>query len=132
MPDWWAGAVGTFALSLILACGFLRLRCRGVGPPFGPRAKFWASFIVVATAIVSTAVGLLIVAASHRMPTAYTGIIVPGGLWFTKLPPGGDRLSSGRTFPAAVLTAACTTGWATTCRTGAIPGSRRRRRSRSG
>ena len=104
MPDWLAGAVGTFVLSLILAYGFLRLRCRGVGPPFGPRARFWAFFIVVTTAIASTGVGLLIVAASHHIPAAYVGIIVPGGLWFTKLPPQGDRLSSGRTLPAAVLT----------------------------
>jgi hypothetical protein len=104
MPDWLAGAVGTFALSLILAYGFLRLRCRGVGPPFGPRARFWAFFIVVATAIASTGVGLLIVAASHHIPAAYIGIIVPGGLWFSRLPPQGDRLSSGRTFPALVLT----------------------------
>jgi len=104
MPDWWAGAVGTFALSLILACGFLRLRCRGVGPPFGPRARFWAIFIVVAAAIASTGVGLVIVAASHHIATAYAGIIVPGGLWFSKLPTQGDRLSSGRTLPAVVLT----------------------------
>ncbi len=104
MPDWVAGAGGPFALSLIVACKFLRMRCRGAGPPFGPRARFWAFFIVVATAIVSTGVGLLIVAASHHIFTAYAGIIVPSGLWFTKLPPQGDRLSSGRTFPAVVLT----------------------------
>jgi len=104
MPNWVAGAGGTFALSLILAYGFLRLRCRGVGPPFGSRARFWACFIVVATAIVSTGVGLLIVAASHHIHAAYVGIIVPSGLWFSKLPPQGDRLSSGSTFSAVVLT----------------------------
>ena len=53
MPSW-VGVVGTFVLSLLLAYGFLRLRCHGVGPPFGPRAKVWAFIIVVATAIVST------------------------------------------------------------------------------
>ncbi len=87
MPNWVVGVVGTFGLSLILAYGFLRLRCRGVGPPSGPRARFWAFFIVVTTAIMSTGVGLLIVAASHHIHVAYVGIIVPGGLWFSKLPP---------------------------------------------
>ena len=38
-------AVGTFALSLILAYGFLRLRCRKIGPPFGPHSRYWALFI---------------------------------------------------------------------------------------
>ena len=104
MPNWVAGVAGTFALSLIVAYGFLLLRCRGVGHPFGPRGRFWAFYIVVATAIVSTGIGLLIATASHHMPTAYAGIIVPCGLWFSKLPPQGDRLSSGRTLPAVVLT----------------------------
>jgi hypothetical protein len=104
MPDWVAGVVGTFALSLMLAYGFLRLRCRGVGPPFGPRARSWAFVIVVGTATASTGVGLLIVAASHHIPAAYVGIVVPSGLWLSKLPPAGDRLSSGRTRPIGVLT----------------------------
>jgi hypothetical protein len=104
MPDWVAGVVGTFALSLILAYGFLRLRCRGVGPPFGPHARFWAFGIVLATATASTGVGLLIVAASNHVHAAYVGILVPSGLWLSKLPPRGDRLSSGRTFSIGVLT----------------------------
>ena len=104
MPDWAAGVVGTFALSLILAYGLLRLRCRGVGPPFGPHARVWAFGIVVGTATVSTGVGLLIVAASHHSPAAYVGIVVPSGLWLSKLPPGGDRLSSGQRFSIGVLT----------------------------
>jgi hypothetical protein len=103
MPDWVAGVVGTFALSLILAYGFLRLRCRGIGPPFGRRARFWAYLIVLGTATASTGVGLLIVAASHHVPAAYVGIVVPSGLWLSKLPPGSDRLSSGRTFSVGVL-----------------------------
>ncbi|WP_300609969.1 hypothetical protein [Trebonia sp.] len=85
------GAVGTFALSLILAWGFLRLRCRRVGPPFGPRARYSALFIVVATALVSAGAGLVVVAASHHDHAAYVGIIVPAGLWFGKLPPQRDR-----------------------------------------
>src|ERR1035438_4681373 len=104
MPDWAVGVIGTFAVSLILAYGFLRLRCRAVGPPFGPRARFWAYVIVVGTAALSTGVGLLIVAASNHVHATYVGILVPGGLWLTSLPPRGDRLSSGRTFAAGLLT----------------------------
>ena len=84
-------AVGTFALSLILAYGLLRLRCRKIGPPFGPHARYWTFFIVMSTAIASTAAGLVIVAASHHDPAAYVGIAVPGGLWFRRLPPQRDR-----------------------------------------
>jgi len=90
MPSWVIGVAGTFVLSLIVAYGFLRLRCRGIGPPFGPRARYWAFFIVVATAVMSSAVGLLLVVASKHVP-AYVGIIVPSGLWLGKLPPQRDR-----------------------------------------
>ena len=101
MPNW--GVVGTFVLSLILACGFLRRRCRGIGPPFGPRARFWASVIVVATAAVSAGLGLLIAAASHQIAAAYVGIIVPSALLLSRLPPQGDRLSSGGSAFVGVL-----------------------------
>jgi hypothetical protein len=84
-------AVGTFALSLILAYGFLRLRCRKIGPPFGPRSRYWALFIVVGTAAVAAGAGLLIVAASHHDHASYVGVVVPGGLWFRRLPPQRDR-----------------------------------------
>jgi hypothetical protein len=90
MPGWVIGAAGTFAISLVVAYGFLRLRCRRIGPPFGPRARYWSLFIVVSTAIVSGAVGLLLAVAGQHVP-AYVGIIVPGGLWFSKLPPQRDR-----------------------------------------
>jgi hypothetical protein len=83
-------AIGTFALSLILSYGLLRLRCRKIGPPFGPRARYWSLFIVVATAIVSTGVGLLIVTASHHGHDAFVGAIVPCGLVFRKFPPQRD------------------------------------------
>ena len=85
MPSWVVGVVGTFVLSLLSAYGFLRLRCRGVGPPFGPRARTWAVLVVVATALVSTGLGLLLVAASHHFRAAYVGLIVPSGLWLTAL-----------------------------------------------
>ena len=89
MPGLVLGGLGTFIVSLIVAYMFLRIRCRGIGPPFGRRSRYWAFFIVVSTAALAAAVGVLIVAAS-RVP-AIVGVIVPGGLWFTKLPPQRDR-----------------------------------------
>jgi hypothetical protein len=80
---------------------FLRMRCRGIGPPFGPHARYWASFIVVSTALVSTAVGVLLLAAS-RVP-AFVAVAVPGGLWLTKVPPQRDRDMRPRTW-TSVLT----------------------------
>jgi hypothetical protein len=102
MPGWVWGVVGTFVLSLALACAFLRMRCRGIGPPFGRRAKYWALFIVISTAAVSAGVALIIVTASHG-PAYAVGIIVPGGLWLTRLPPQRDRDMLPRTW-TAVLT----------------------------
>lgn len=91
MLSWVVGVVGTFALSLALARGFLQLRCRGIGRPFGPHARPWALLIVMLTAIVSTGVGLLLVAVSHRIPAVYAGVVGVAGLWFTKVPPQRDR-----------------------------------------
>jgi hypothetical protein len=65
MLGWVVGGVGTFVVSLVFACMFLQMRCRGVGPPFGPHARPWGIFVAVATALVSAAFGLLILAASH-------------------------------------------------------------------
>jgi hypothetical protein len=87
MPDYLLGVVGTFVLSLVLGYWFLRLRCRRKGRPFGPRARGWALLIVVGTAVLSAGAGLLIVAASDHVHAAYTGIIVPVGLWFPRMPP---------------------------------------------
>jgi hypothetical protein len=95
--SWVLGIVGTFTLSLALACGFLLLRCRGVGPPFGPHARPWALLIVVLTAMVSTGVGLFLVAVSHRIPAVYAGVVVVAGLWFTRVPPRRDRDMLART-----------------------------------
>lgn len=86
-----ADAIATFVLSLILASVLLKLRCRKIGSPFGPRAKYWGYFVVLSTAVISTGIGLLIGTASHNDPAAYVGIVVPGGLWFRKLPPQRDR-----------------------------------------
>jgi len=119
MPSW-VGIIGTFVPSLVLAYWSLRLRCRRLGPPFGPqvlrlgapfgrRARYWALFIVVATAIVSTGVCLLIGAVSSHVNAVYVGIIVSGGLWFSRIPPQRDRdmlprtLSSLPTLPFSLL-----------------------------
>jgi hypothetical protein len=90
VPGLVLSGVATFVLSLVVACKVLPMRCRGTGPPFGPRARYWASFIVVSTAIVSTAVGLLIAVATSSAPAALVGVIVSGGLWFAKVPPYRD------------------------------------------
>jgi hypothetical protein len=83
------GVVWTFALSLVLAYTFLRLRCRRTGRPFGPRAKYWALFIATGTALAAAGVGALAAAAGPGF--AYVGILVPGWLWLTRLPPRRDR-----------------------------------------
>jgi len=95
MLGWVVGGVGTFVVSLAFAWVFLKMRCRGVGPPFGPHARPWGVFIAVATALVSTGFGLLILAASHETSAALAGIVVPGGLWFTSVSPPRDRLRAG-------------------------------------
>jgi hypothetical protein len=91
MLGWVVDVVVTFALSLASACYFLRLRSRRVGPPFGPRARYWASPIVAAAAMVSTGVGMVIVAASGTKGGALAGIAVPSGLWLGRAsaPRGG-------------------------------------------
>ena len=87
MLGWVVGGVGTFLVSLAFACWFLRVRCRKIGPPFGPRARPWAILIVLGTALLSTALGLIILAASEQPPAAYIGILVPGGLWIAGVTP---------------------------------------------
>ena len=89
------GGIGTFIVSLVFACVFLRLRCRGVGPPFKPHARPWALLIVLATALVYTGFGLLVLAASHQAPAALVGVVVPGGLWLTSVSAPRDRLRAG-------------------------------------
>jgi hypothetical protein len=83
MPSWVIVA-GTILLSLVSAYGFLRLRCRGGGNPFGRRARWWALAIVVFTAAVSTGVGLAAIAAGGHTIAAYVGLILPSGLWLGK------------------------------------------------
>jgi hypothetical protein len=95
MLGWVVGGIGTFVVSLVFACVFLKMRCRGIGPPFGPHARPWGLFIAVATALVSVGFGLLILAASHQTSAALAGIVVPGGLWLTSVSPPRDRLRAG-------------------------------------
>jgi len=87
LPDFLAGAA-TFVVSLFLAYWFLRIRCRGIGPPFGPRARPWALLIVAGTAALSAGLGLLIAAATGHAHAAFLGVIVPAGLWLPRMPPG--------------------------------------------
>lgn len=84
MPSWAAEAAATFAISAASAYVFLRLRCRGVGYPFGPRARWWAMTVVLMTAIVATGVGMAAVAVSDHLRAAYVGVLVPSGLWLGK------------------------------------------------
>lgn len=84
MPSWAAGAAGTFAISAISAYTFLRLRCRGIGYPLGPHARWWAATVVLITALIATGLGAAAVAVSDHLRAAYIGIIVPSGLWLGK------------------------------------------------
>ena len=102
MPSVVLGGAVTFLVSVPLACLLLRWRCRGIGPPFAPRARRWAALIVAATASVSALAGMLLVAAGH-VP-AEIAILAPVGLWLGKLPPRRDRDMLPRTwFAAATL-----------------------------
>jgi hypothetical protein len=83
MPSW-VIVSGTVVISLVSAYGFLMLRCRGTGNPFGRRARWWAIGVIVITAAVSTGVGMAAVAAGDHAIAAYVGLILPGGLWLGK------------------------------------------------
>jgi hypothetical protein len=85
MPGWVPGVVGTIAVSAASAYVFLRLRCRRIGPPFGPRAKWPAAAIVAMTAIISTGLGLAAVAVGHHLRPIYVGLVLPSGLWLGKV-----------------------------------------------
>src|SRR5258708_17165779 len=76
----WDVLVGTILLSQVSAYGFLRLRCRGTGNPFGRRARRWAITIVVITATLATGVGLAAIAAGNHTIAAYVCLILPSGL----------------------------------------------------
>jgi hypothetical protein len=103
VPGLVLGVVGTFALALVVAYTFLRLRCRGIGPPFGRRSWRWAAVIVVGAAAVSAALGGLILAATSHSGAAYVAILVPTGLQLSRLPPRRDLDMRPRTW-SAVLT----------------------------
>src|SRR5258708_37481916 len=80
----WDVLVGTILLSLVSAYGFLRLRCRGTGNPFGRRARRWAITIVGITPTLAPGVGLAAIAAGNHTIAAYVGLILPSGLWLGK------------------------------------------------
>lgn len=84
MPSWVVGVAVTLALSLISAYGFLLLRCRGSGHPFGPHSRPWAITVVLITAAISTLLGVAAVAVGHHVRAAYVGLVVPSVLWLGK------------------------------------------------
>jgi hypothetical protein len=90
MLSWLPWVAGTFVLSLVVASGFLRLRCRGIGPPFGPRARSWAISIIMIVAASSTGLGIAVAAAVHAIEAVLIGAVLSGGLWFAKIPPRRD------------------------------------------
>jgi hypothetical protein len=90
MPSWTAGAAGTFVISAASAYVFLLLRCRGIGYPFGAHARWWATAVVLMTAIAATGLGVGAVAVSNHLRAVYVGVLVPGGLWL------GSRSASQR------------------------------------
>jgi hypothetical protein len=84
MPSWLIGVAVTVVLSLISAYGFLLLRCRGAGHPFGPHSRPWAIAVIVITAAISTVLGVAVVAAGHHVRAAYVGLVLPSVLWLGK------------------------------------------------
>ncbi len=80
MPSWVPAVVVTLVLSVVSAYGFLLLRYRRSGRPFGPLARWWAVATVVFTAAISTGLGLAVVAASHHVRAAYVGLVLPSSL----------------------------------------------------
>ena len=93
-----------FVPSIVIAYGFLRLRLRGIGSPFGPRARPWAIAIIIILAMVSTGLGLALAAITHHIGSAYIGLVVPSVLWFSKFPPQRDLDMGARTRVGVLLT----------------------------
>jgi hypothetical protein len=90
MLSWLPWVTGTFVLSTLVAYGFLRLRCRGIGPPFGPRARGWAISIIMIVAAISTGFGIALAAVVHAIEAVAISPVLCGGLWFAKIPPQRD------------------------------------------
>ena len=81
MPSWVPGLLVTVAVSAASAYGFLRLRCRRLGRPFGPKARSSAIAVIVITVIISTGLGVAAVAVGHHLRAVYVGLVLPSGLW---------------------------------------------------
>jgi len=105
MPGWVAGVAGTFAISAISAYLFLRLRCRGIGYPLGPQARWWAAAIILTTAAASTGLGVAAVTMNDQLRAAYVGVVVPSGLWLGKA--ARQRRKPGSALPGTFI--ACLT-----------------------
>jgi hypothetical protein len=95
MPTWGVVVV-TIVISLLSAYGFLMLRCRRTGNPFGHRARWWAITVIAITAAVSTGAGLVVLAAGDHVIAAAAGLVLPSGLWLGKAARRyGDRVPRG-------------------------------------
>lgn len=97
MLSWFAWTAGAFVLSIVSALVFLRLRYRGVGPPFGPRARPWAVVIILITALVSTGIGLALAAVSNHIEVVSLSVVMPSSLWLSMLLPQRRRAQTSRT-----------------------------------
>jgi hypothetical protein len=80
MSAWITGLAATTVLSVVTAYVFLWFRCRGIGYPFGPRARWWSYSIIAIAAIVSGGLGLVAGAVSGQAHVAYVAVVLPIGL----------------------------------------------------
>jgi hypothetical protein len=92
MMSWLAWTMAAFVLSIVSAYVFLRLRYRGVGRPFGPRARRWAVTIILITATVSTGLGLALEVVTRRVEVISISLVLPSSLWLSKLLPQRNRV----------------------------------------
>jgi hypothetical protein len=101
----WVTDAGIFAVAAVFGCIFLLLRCRRIGNPFGPRARWWAIMIVLVTAMVSTAIGAGAVYVDGHIRAAVVAIVLPSGLWLGQW--SAQQLGERRTVSGTLL------GWLT-------------------
>jgi hypothetical protein len=75
----------TFTLALTSATGFMILRCRGKGRPFGRNSRGWAVAAILHTSVLSTVAAFVAVVVLRHLPPALLGIAAPSGLWLAQL-----------------------------------------------
>ncbi len=97
----WVTDAGIFAVAAVFGCIFLLLRCRRIGNPFGPRARWWAITIVLLTAVISTAIGAGAAYVDGHLRAAIVAIVLPSGLWLGRRP--AQHLGERRTVSGTLL-----------------------------